>query len=50
MEKGAAGYKSGYNGLVPRTKYYSVAPKGRRWPNGKKQGAARHYTAICEQY
>jgi len=50
MEKGAAGYKSGCNGLVPRTKHYFAAPKGRRRPNGKKQGAARHCTAICEQH
>jgi hypothetical protein len=50
MEKGAAGCKSGCNGSIPRTEHYSAAPKGRRRPDGKKQGAARHCTAICEQH
>jgi hypothetical protein len=50
MEKYTADCKLGYNRLIPRTKHYSTAPKGRRRPDNKTQGTARHYIAICEQY
>jgi hypothetical protein len=36
MEKCAADCKSGYNGLIPRTKHYFIAPRSRCQTDGKK--------------
>ena len=46
MEKSAAGYKLGCNGVFSRTKHYSVVPKDCRRLDSKKQSAARHCIVI----